>query len=199
MADAPASPLVATDCEGIWCPYCTTPSDAEHCTGCVGNAHDGDAKMKILPVACLLVMVLLHGAFADSLTTNTRELSLFLGTAPAVVHDFGPGFRYYAIDTLTGRFDADPHQLRVTARAITFQAPGVDIICPIDVTTYRETERLHDVLTTDPPGKRRRREVVTWQTRRYQFETCRLTTAAGTQQMAGRYFGARATTTGGAP
>lgn len=141
---------------------------------------------------------LLRSAFAAE-TTSTRELSLFLGTAPAVVHDFGPGLRYYAIDTLTGRFDADPQSLRVTARAVTFQAPGVDIACPIDTTTYRQAERLHDVLTTQPPGERPQRAVVTWQTRNYQFVTCTLTTAAGTQQMAGRYFGARATTTGGAP
>lgn len=147
----------------------------------------------------MLVFWLLRSALAGSITTNTRELSLFLGTAPAVIHDFGPGFRYYAIDTLTGRFDADPHQLRVTARAVTFQVPGVDIICPIDATTFRQAERLHDVLTTEPPSERRRREVVTWQTRSYQFQTCRLITAAGTQQLAGRYFGARATTTGGAP
>lgn len=156
-------------------------------------------RFVILAVALwLTVFLMLRAAFAAE-TTSTRELSLFLGTAPAVVHDFGPGLRYYAIDTLTGRFDAEPRQLRVTARAVTFTAPGVEITCPIDATTFREVERLHDVLTTQPPSAKLKREIVTWQTKSYQFEACTLTTAAGTQQMAGRYFGARATTTGGAP
>lgn len=159
-------------------------------------------KLRFVILAVTLWMLafwLLCSALAGSVTTSTRELSLFLGTSPAVVHDFGPGLRYYAIDTLTGRFDADPHQLRCTARACTFRASGIQILCPIDATTFRQAERLHDVLTTEPPGEHRRREVITWQTRSYQFQTCQLTTAAGTQQMAGRYFGARATTTGGTP
>lgn len=60
-------------CNGIWCPACATPADAEHCAGCVPTFLEGFAEG-----TWVRIVRTKHGVGTYTPTSRWREFLLWL-------------------------------------------------------------------------------------------------------------------------